>query len=186
MTEKSGPAVDLPKEQRRIVIAALCSAVVCGVTLWLAIRYLPAQIAFPTDLANRLAFTLRADIFVALWVMLAVRMVSKVRFFSAADSAGSAYTKPTLRLAVRSAFLQNSLEQAFIAIVAHLALAAVEHAAALAYIVGAVFLFSLGRFTFWLGYPYGAGGRAFGIVTTALPTLGAYGWVLFELFESVV
>ena len=52
--------------------------------------------------------------------------------------------------------------------------------------MGVVFLFSLGCFTFWLGYFYGVGGWVFGIVTIVLLIFGVYGWVFFELFESVV
>jgi len=107
--------------------------------------------------------------------------VAKVRFRSAADNAGSAYSRPSARLAVPRAFLQNTLEQAFIATIGILALATVEGEAALAYVVGTVVLFSLGRATFLRGYPRGAGGRAFGIATTALPALGAYGWALVDV-----
>ena len=81
----------------------------------------------------------------------------------------------------RKAFLQNTLEQAFITSVATLALATVGGEAALAYIVATVVLFSLGRATFLRGYPHGAGSRAFGIATTALPALGAYGWALVDM-----
>jgi hypothetical protein len=82
---------------------------------------------------------------------------------------------------VPRAFLQNTLEQAFIAALGLLALATVEGEAALAYVVATVVLFSLGRAAFLRGYPRGAGGRAFGIATTALPTVGAYGWALIDM-----
>lgn len=182
----SPPKVDLPTEQKRVIRGGLISAVVCAVVLAACAYLLPMWVSFPTDLTERLAFTLRADALLGLWVVVAVRMVSKVRFYSAEDSAGSAYSKPSPRLAVRAAFLQNTLEQAFIAIVGHLALATVNDDTALAYILGAVLLFCVGRITFWRGYPKGAGGRAFGIVTTALPTIGAYGWVGYDVARRIV
>lgn len=177
----SPPHVDLPKEQRAVLRQSLLAFAVCGPTLALASLGLPRIFTFPEALAERLAFALRADLVIALWVVLGVRMVAKVRFRSAEDNAGSAYSRPSARLAVPKAFLQNTLEQAFIATIGILALATVEGEAALAYVVGTVVLFSLGRVTFLRGYPRGAGGRAFGIATTALPALGAYGWALVDM-----
>lgn len=181
----SPPHVDLPKEQRAVVRQALLAFAVCGPTLVIASLGLPRIFTFPEAFAERLAFALRADLVIALWVMLGVRMVAKVRFRSAEDNAGSAYSRPSPRLAVPRAFLQNTLEQAFIATIGILALATVEGEAALAYVVGTVVLFSLGRATFLRGYPRGAGGRAFGIATTALPAVGAYGWALIDMASDV-
>src|SRR3546814_10394542 len=76
------------------------------------------------------------------------------------------------------AFLQNTLEQAVAAVGAHLALATLISGPPLALIPGAVFLFAIGRITFLRGYRQGAGARAFGIVTTVIPTIGAYGWAI--------
>lgn len=158
----------------------------CGLILVPATLGLPALFAFPSGMTERLALVLRADLFVALWVVVAIRMASKVRFESKDDNAGSAYGSPSARLAVPAAFLQNTLEQAFVAIVGHLALATVAGEAALAYVIGSVALFCLGRVTFLAGYRHGAGGRAFGIVTTALPTIGAYAWVLAAIVADLI
>ena len=180
----SPPHVDLPREQRAVVRASLLAFAVCAPTLVLASLGLPRLFDFPSTPAERLAFAVRADVGIALWVMLGVRMVSKVRFESAEDNAGSAYSPPSPRLAVPRAFLQNTLEQAFIATLGILALATVGDEAALAYIVATVALFSLGRVTFLRGYPRGAGGRAFGIATTALPSIRAFGWALIDMVSS--
>lgn len=182
---RSPPHVDLPKEQRAVVRASLLAFAVCAPTLALASLGLPRLFDFPDALAERLAFAMRVNLVIGLWVVLAVRMVSTVRFKSAEDNAGSAFSHPSARLAVPAAFLQNTLEQAFTATLSLLALATVEGEAALAYIVAAVALFSLGRATFLRGYPRGAGGRAFGVVTTPLPTIGALGWTLFDMFSDL-
>jgi MAPEG family len=172
------PEVDLPTEQKKVRRRSLIAFLVCAPTLLASTLGLPALVRFPTDLAARLAVALRADLLIVLWVVIAVRMVAKARFESKADSAGSAFAPPSPRLAVPAAFLQNTLEQAFTAVVGHLALATISGAVPLAYIIGAVALFSVGRMAFLLGYPHGAGGRAFGVATTAIPTVGAYVWVI--------
>lgn len=179
------PNVDLPQEQRMVRRRAFLAFLVCVPTLVAASVGLPYLFDFPDNLVDRLAFTLRANLIIGLWVVLAVRRVAKVRFESAEDNAGSAFSPPSARLAVPAAFLQNTLEQGFIATVGMLALATVEGEAALAYVSAAVLLFSLGRLTFLKGYPAGAGGRAFGIATTAIPVIGAYAWVLLDVVGAV-
>lgn len=187
MTEPLAPPhVDLPKEQRAVVRQALLAFAVCAPTLLFASLGLPRIFIFPQGLDEHLAFALKADLVIALWVVLGVRMVAKLRFRSAEDNPGSAYGPPSPRLAVPKAFLQNTLEQAFITSAAVLALATVGGDAPLAYIVATVLLFSLGRATFLRGYPRGAGGRAFGIVATVLPGLGAAAWALFDIVSDVL
>ena len=60
------------------------------------------------------------------------------------------------------------------AVGAHLTLATLLSGPALSLLASSVALFAVGRVTFLIGYPKGAGGRAFGMATTALPTLCAY------------
>lgn len=171
---------DLAKEQRKIAKRGLVASLACVATLVPAAVYLPSRIEFPVGTAEQLAFVVRVDLFVAIWVVIGIRLVSRIRFSSIDDNAGSAYSAPSVRLAVPAAFLQNTLEQAFTAIVGHLALVAVGGEATMAFVVAATVLFTLGRITFLLGYPAGAGGRAFGMVMTMLPTIGAYGWALVD------
>ncbi|MBB3892907.1 hypothetical protein GGQ61_003645 [Phenylobacterium haematophilum] len=180
------PPVDLAKEQRAVRRQAALAFIFCVPTLALASLGLPRLFEFPASPAERMAFGLRANLVLGLWVLLAVRRVANVRFASAADNAGSAFSRPSARLAVPAAFLQNTLEQAFVAALGMLALATTRGEAALAYIVGAVVLVSVGRITFLRGYPHGAGGRAFGIATTTLPTIGAYGWAIVDIGANLL
>lgn len=108
------------------------------------------------------------------WVMIGIRMVSRIRLHSAADIRGSAFGPPSPALAVPAAFLQNTLEQSFVAIVTHLALVLVLEGAALPLLVASVVLFSIGRASFLAGYPHGAGARSFGMALTTLPGLFAF------------
>lgn len=171
--------LDLRAEQSKVVRNAVLAAFFCAAVLAGAYFGLPLVFAFPTDLAGRLAFALQADLFILLWLAVAVRMVSRVRFVSAEDNRGAAYGPPSAKLAVKAAFLQNTLEQSVLAIGAHLVLATLIEGSALSLIVGAVVLFVIGRAAFLLSYPGGAGARAFGMVVTALPSIGALLWALW-------
>ncbi len=165
---------------------AALSFLVCFAVLGAAVWWLPRQIDFPVDLAERLGFAARASLLIMLWVAIAVGIISRLRRFSAQDSPGSAYGPPSERLRVPLAFLQNTLEQATLAAFATMALATVEGEAPLAFIMGSVVLFAIGRITFLRGYPHGAPGRAFGMVTTGIPIIGGFVWVIYDMVDGLL
>ena len=169
---------ELRSEQRKVVSRAVAGLACCAAVLTGSFILLPRYFAFPATLAERLAFALQADLFVFLWLIVAVQLVSYGRFRSRADNRGSAFGPPSPAIAIRVAFLQNSLEQAVMAVGAHLIFATLVSGPSLALIPGAVTLFAVGRITFLWGYPKGAGGRAFGIVVTAIPTVAAFAFAV--------
>lgn len=186
MVTAAKPKIDLAIEQKRIRRQAVFGLLFCLSIAAPTVLILPRIYDFPSAMAERLALVLRADLLVVLWVVYAIRVVAGVRYRSKADNAGSAYSEPSAELALPAAFLQNTLEQAFIAVMAHLALATVAGEAAMAYIVACVVLFALGRITFRKGYPKGAGGRAFGVVVTVLPTVGATVWTVVDVLRTLI
>lgn len=175
-------SVAMASARRKAAWSFLLCAPVLGAAAW----WLPRQLEFPTEMAERLAFAARASLFVVMWVLIGVGTIARLRRKTPQDNAGSAYGPPSEQLRVPLAFLQNTLEQAVLASFAILALATLEGEAPLAYIVGMVALFAVGRITFRRGYPRGAPGRAFGIVTTLLPTYGAFAWVIFDVIVGLL
>lgn len=172
-------SVDLRKEQKKIYIAISISLVFCILVQIVFFLFLPQSLELPTDFSARIAFALQASIFVLIWVVIGIGMVSHGRRHSAADICGSAYAPPSPKIAVRVAFLQNTLEQAVIALGAYLALVTLLPPSFLTFIPASVVLFTIGRITFYIGYPNGAGARAFGIATTMLPTIAGYLWAIW-------
>jgi hypothetical protein len=164
----------------------MTALIVCAAGLALGYTILPRCFHFPIDLPARLVFAVRADLFVLLWVGLGVVLVGLGRGRSAVDIGGAAFAPPSPAIAVQVAFLQNTLEQAVIAAGAHLALATLLDGAALALIVAAIALFGLGRLTFLIGYSGGAGGRAFGMAATFLPTGAGYALAIGLLLARAV
>lgn len=177
---------DLRAEQREVIVSGIAGAIFCASILAAGSSLLRRFFTFPGDFEGALGFVLRADLFIALWVVVAIRMVSRIRFRSSADNAGSAFSPPSAQLRVPAAFLQNTLEQAFIAIVAHLALATLIAGSPLSLVPPAVLLFAIGRIAFLRGYPKGAGGRAFGMVLTMFPTILAYLWAIALIGTELV
>ena len=181
------PPVDLDRERRALFKVAGLGVFVCFVGLLGSYLLLPRYFDFPEVLTDRFVFWARLQVFLLIWVAVGVGAVSRGRRRSAQDIRGSAYGPPSPRLAIRIAFLQNSLEQAVLASGAYLALITVLAEPALSLLVGAAVLFGIGRVTFFLGYERGAPGRGFGFVLTVLPTLLGYGLAIFliarELFS---
>jgi len=180
------PRDDLKPEREKIRRAAVAAIAFCALAFAGGWNVLPRYVDFPNDLLQRIAFVLQADTFVLLWVVVGVGMVARGRRHSAADIHAAVSGPPSPRIAVQVAFLQNTLEQAVLAIGAHLALATLTSGHVLALIVVAVVLFGIGRLTFLAGYRKGAHGRAFGMVTTIIPTLAAYALVVVLIVQTVL
>lgn len=169
---------DLRREQRAVVRHSIGATVFCALALWIGRSHLPALWVFPTDAADRLSFAASLCFFVLLWPLAGVLLVSIGRFLSGADIRGSAYGPPSRAIAVKLAFLQNTVEQAGLAVGIYLILATRMSGADLALLATAALLFSIGRAAFLAGYATGSRGRSFGMATTMLPTLYLYGYGL--------
>lgn len=90
------------------------------------------------------------------------------------DIGGAAQGAPSPALAVKVAFLQNTLEQSFLGVGAHLLLGSVAEGRWLGLLIVSPVLFAIGRVSFYRCYSRGAGARAFGMATTALASLTCY------------
>lgn len=123
---------------------------------------------------DRIAFALKWDLPVFLWLAGCVRAVASQRFREPADRKGAAYGEPTPQLAVRAAILQNSLEQTVIAVGAHLTLSAVLRGPELVLIPLLVLLYLVGRIAFGARYSRGAVARSFGMSLTGATAIASY------------
>lgn len=173
------------REQRLILVwsaAAILLTVVVTVGAWLWLPPRWVGIGAEPALAERLAYALRVDLLIFLWLAGCIRVVASVRYRSDADRPGSAYAPPSPRLGVPAAVLQNSLEQTVLAVGGHLVLATTLRGAELVLLPALTALYLLGRATFALAYPKGAGARAFGMALTGASTLAAYGIALVLIF----
>lgn len=161
----------LQKEERKIQVRSTAAFLVALASFALGYYFLPLWFVFPVELAERIAFTAQVSVFIVLWVVFAIGVVSYRRRKSAADIRGSAYAPPSPYIAVWAAFLQNTLEQAFITLFTLFALTVLLEGAMLSVVPVAAVLFGIGRVFFLVGYPGGAASRAFGMALTMMPAL---------------
>ena len=166
--------MDLLAEQRQIRKQAVLALLLCAVVSAASVFFLPEWVAFPSETGARLALAIQTSLVHFGAVLLAVRLVSSGRYRSEADIGGAATGPPSPALAMKVAFLQNTLEQAFLGVGAHLLLASVAGGRWLGLLVASALLFAIGRLSFYRRYPDGAGARAFGMATTALASLACY------------
>ena len=166
--------MELKAEQKAIRRQSLRAFMLCAAVWAVCVAFLPRWVALPSDLGSRLAFAIQTGALHFATVALAVRMVSNGRYRSAGDIGGAAEGPPSPALAIKAAFLQNTLEQAFLGVGAHLVLASVAEGRWLGLLIASPLLFAFGRWSFYRCYSGGAGARAFGMATTALGWLACY------------
>lgn len=161
--------VDMEAEERAIrrdtSLAFVATLAIFAGAYWLA----PRLVDLPTAAAERLAFAALTWAVPCLVLLVAILMVSTARRFSPEDIGGQAAGPPSERVAVKAAFLQNTLEQTVLSGGFYLALAAVAGGPWLALLPGAAFLFVVGRVLFYRGYRGGAKGRSLGMALTMTP-----------------
>ncbi|MCC5988844.1 MAG: MAPEG family protein [Pararhodobacter sp.] len=140
----------------------------------LAFWLLPAMADLPQATTDQLAFAALCWAVPGFVLLVAVMMVSTTRRFSPEDIGGQAAGPPSDKLAIKAAFLQNTLEQTVLAAGFYFALAAVAGGAWLALLPVSAGLFVVGRVLFYLGYRRGAQGRSLGMALTMMPAALGY------------
>lgn len=166
------------KEQRGIALWSLAAIAVTAAVIVAGYLWLPPELVGTGDamtLADRIAFALKWNLPVFLWLAGCVQAVARGRFYSSADRPGAAYAPPSPALAVPAAVLQNSLEQTVLAFGATLILATVLRGPELVLIPLLVLLYVAGRIAFAVRYANGAVARAFGMALTGGPLIIGYG-----------
>ena len=163
--------------------AALLCTIFIGIwSYWLLTHYY----SIPTTTADALRFAFDWLVFPFVMLAVAILMVSWGRRQSVTDSLGSAHSTPSRALAVKVAYLQNTLEQTVLLTGVVLITAASLSPLLLALIPGAIVAFVVGRVFFYIGYSHHPLQRAFGMALTMLPALGLLFLLLvIKLSESL-
>jgi len=162
--------VDMAAEERAIRRNTTIATVVTLAGFVAGYRIMPVFVSLPTALSERLAFAAMWWAVPCVTLLVAIAMVSTARRFSPEDIGGQAAGPPSDALAIKAAFLQNTLEQTVVSGGFYFALAAVAGGPWLALLPVAAVLFVTGRVLFYRGYHRGAQGRALGMSLTLMPT----------------
>lgn len=171
---RSPDEIDMAAEEWAIRRDTSIAFVLTVAAFFAAYHFLPGLIDLPDATADRLGFAALVWAVPCLVLLVAIMLVSTGRRFSPQDIGGQAAGPPSDKLAVKAAFLQNTLEQTVLAAGCYFALAAIGSGAWLALLPVAAGLFVVGRLLFYLGYERGAKGRSLGMSLTMLPSFVGY------------
>jgi hypothetical protein len=129
---------------------ALSGAV--AVALWLTLDRAMPPLAGMADVASRMLFTLKCSCLAVLFCLVTgVEAVAHERLVSPAFDPLSGFETPRLR--VNQRYLQNTLEQTVVFVVALFGLAAYcANGAGMRAVLATTVVWVLARFAFWLGY----------------------------------
>lgn len=159
-------------DKQRGVLTGMAGAVIIGALVMGAAVWLGPAIVVPTpDIGGRLVQVLPWDLLVVVWLIAAVGILARHRFFTPQDIGGSGLTEGSETAKVQQAILQNTLEQTVLALAVHAIAAAAFPAGWLPLVPAAAVLFALGRLLFWAGYRRGAAARSLGFALTFYPSV---------------
>jgi hypothetical protein len=178
--------IDMAEEERAIRRDTSLAFIVTIVAFTAAYWFVPGIVELPVALPDRFAFAALCWAVPASVLLVAVMMVSTARRFSPADIGGQAGGPPSEKLAIKAAFLQNTLEQTVVAAGFYFAFAALAGGPWLALLPIAVVCFIVGRVLFYAGYRRGAKGRSFGMALTMMPSVLGYIIVAFLVISGLL
>ena len=124
-----------------------------------------------TDLASRITLGAWSLVPPAFALFVCIARLAKHRFFTPEDIHGSGLTGGTDKAKLLQALLQNTLEQACLALPVYMATSIVAPAPLLPAVPAAAAMFLVGRLFFFAGYANGAPSRAYGFGLTFYPTV---------------
>jgi uncharacterized MAPEG superfamily protein len=150
-----------------IVIGAVITVVVIAGSIILGPKFLAQGLSA----SERIAFSLKSDLAITFILAISISRLARHRFFTAKDIDGSGLTQSTETAKVMQATLQNTLEQAVLAVLVHMTWVVTMPADRDATIPAAAVLFLTGRILFIRGYSGGAPSRALGFALTFYPSM---------------
>ena len=164
-------------DQRRVLGGVAAAVIGTGTAYALGYAFLGALHPANDDVASRLAFALRWDVFPAFMLLVGIGRVGNARFKSSEAITGA--TPEEGPLAIDKRYLQNTLEQLALLFIAHLAFATLAPADKLHLLPVAAMWFVIARIAFLIGYHKAPTARAFGFGSTFYPT------VAFLIYDAI-
>jgi hypothetical protein len=166
------------------IIAGAVPAFITVFAVWKHAAELFAPVTLPADdPASRLAFVAHWLILPGLTLLAGILAVGGWRA-GLAEAIDGTRTPRNRYLEITLRYNQNTIEQLLLAAIAWAGIALIVSREQVLVIPALACLFVLGRITFWVGYLGHPQARSFGMVTTALPTLAAYVWLLMQLWSG--
>jgi hypothetical protein len=166
------------KSQRIVVIGAV-SGVVFTALSTMAIYQLWPMNPILNELDRRLAFTLCANVFAALPLLIGIIVVGNNRFLS--EAIDPLLKKENTKTQINGHVVENTLEQFVLFFVGTMALSASVDVNQMRLIPAATFVFLIARIAFWIGYRIHPLYRAFGMAATGYLNVGIFTYAIWRI-----
>ena len=167
----------MTREQKTVAIGA-ASGVLTMVLAVAGIYRLWPDTAALTDIASRLAFTLKANAFAAIPLLVGIITVGNNRFLS--EAIDPTLHKEDAATEINGRVLDNTLQQYVLFLAGTLALSVTLTAEQTKVIAAAAIVFFVMRLAFWVGYRIHPLYRAFGMSSTIYLNVGILGTALWK------
>ncbi|MFL6845548.1 MAG: MAPEG family protein [Allosphingosinicella sp.] len=166
--------------------AGVAAGMAGGFALTVAAFAWPHLPAVPDDTEGRLALWLDCSLLACLWLVVSVALLARHRFFTPEDIDGGGLSNGTPKAKLLQSLIQNTLEQALLAVVAYGAWLWLGPENRRGLVVVCALYFAVGRLLFFAGYSRGAPWRALGFTLTFYPTVGLYLLLLPAIVRQVI
>jgi hypothetical protein len=158
-------------EQRGVLPATLLALAIAVAAIAAVIFFRPLLLMPAATPLQAFAPALRWDILPLVCLAAHIAVIARRRFVTRDDLDGSGPAEGAARVRVAQATLQNTLEQAVLALSTHVVWALTMPRPWQGVIAVAAILFFIGCLLFWRGQGSGAATRAFGFALTFYPSL---------------
>jgi len=159
----------LDQQQKDVRTGMIAGGLFSLVWVWMGYGFLQMELPLWLTTGDRLAYVAKCELFAALMLLFGVMAVAGQRFFSRQAIEGQS-NGVSRSLSINLRYIQNTLEQLVLLVIAHMAFAAVAGRDEMRLIPVLVSLFMVGRICFWIGYHQNPVSRAFGFAATFYPT----------------
>lgn len=163
-------------------VAGAAPAILISLLAWAYAPGLLTDLALPVDdTAARLAYAVQWLLVPGLTLLAGVFGASRRGFY--ADAIEGTRTPSSHSLEINLRYNQNTVEQTVLAAIVWCALSQALPHDDLVLIPTMAALFFVGRLTFWIGYALHPMARTFGMTLTAVPTILAYGGLIWAFLH---
>jgi len=174
----------LNKQQRDVRIGMVAGAVFCALWVWMGYDFITIELPLWPGVEDRLAYAAKCELFAAMMLLFGIMLVAGQRFFSEAAIDGRA-DGLSAAITINLRYIQNTLEQLVLMVIAHMAFAATADSGQMKIIPILVSLFMVGRLCFWIGYHQSPLSRAFGFAVTFYPTVVMMIYAAQRIFQGM-
>ncbi len=163
--------MSLTKQQNAVFVRMLIGLTCSVVLIVFAIVVNPLNYVDSRLLEERLATAFSASLVPAAFLGISIAHLAKHRFFSSDAIEGSLSAEQSEQTRVLQSVLQNTLEQALLAVLVYIAWSILMPAQWLSAIAVAALCFAIGRMLFIARYKKGASARAIGFTLSFYPSM---------------